>query len=129
MKSIRDADPYTETPSETWVWWSYLTEPTGLTRHLVLAWFAVSVVLGMVQADRVNRFRRRLREAVPAPDDLIDEATRLGERLGVRVPELLVVPDLGTPLLWCLGRPRLLLPARLVKTLPRDGWRGILRTS
>ena len=41
-------------------------------------------------------------------------------------PELLVVPDLGTPMLWCLGRPQLLLPGRLVKTLPLDRWRGIL---
>ena len=41
-------------------------------------------------------------------------------------PELLVVSELGTPMLWCLGRPQLLLPARLVKTLPLDLWRGIL---
>ena len=72
------------------------------------------------------RFRRRLRGAVPAPDFLIDEADRIGRWLGVTVPELLVVDDLGTPLLWCLGRPQLLLPTRLVKTLPLDRWRGIL---
>ena len=29
-------------------------------------------------------------------------------------------------MLWCLGRPKLLLPTRLVKTLPLDRWRGIL---
>jgi hypothetical protein len=29
-------------------------------------------------------------------------------------------------MLWCLGQPRLLLPARLVKTLSLDRWRGIL---
>ena len=29
-------------------------------------------------------------------------------------------------MLWCLGRPRLLLPARLVKSLPLERWRGIL---
>ena len=63
---------------------------------------------------------------MPAPDDLVQEAEWIGHRLGVSVPELLVVPDLGTPLLWCLGRPQLLLPARLVKTLPLDRWRGIL---
>ena len=64
--------------------------------------------------------------ALPAPEDLIDEADRIGRWLGVNVPELLVVEDLGTPLLWCLGKPQLLLPARLVKTLPFDRWRGIL---
>ena len=63
---------------------------------------------------------------MPAPDDLVEEAERIGRCLGVRAPELLVVPDLGTPLLWCLGRPKLLLPAQLVKTLDLDRWRGIL---
>ena len=63
---------------------------------------------------------------MPAPEDLVEEAERIGRCLGVRVPELLVVPDLRTPLLWCLGRPKLLLPAQLVKTLDLDRWRGIL---
>ena len=84
------------------------------------------VVACLVQTFRVVRFRRRLRAAIPAPDEFIDEARWIGHRLGVSVPELLVVPDIGCPLLWCLGRPRLLLPARLVKTLPLEQWRGIL---
>src|SRR4029079_11269614 len=60
------------------------------------------------------------------PDVLVEEAEEIGRQLEVRVPELLVVPALGTPMLWCLGRPKLLLPAPLVKTLPLDRWRGIL---
>jgi beta-lactamase regulating signal transducer with metallopeptidase domain len=103
-----------------------LPDATTLKRWLVSMWLAVSVILGLGQASRIIRFRRRLCEAVPAPDDLVDEAEQIGWRLGVPVPEILVVPDLGTPLLWCLGRPQLLLPGRLVKTLPLDRWRGIL---
>ena len=63
---------------------------------------------------------------MPAPEDLLEEAQRIGRCLGIRGPELLVVPDPGTPLLWCFGRPRLLVPAQLVKTLDRNQWRGIL---
>ena len=37
-----------------------------------------------------------------------------------------MVDNLGTPMLWCLGRPKLLLPTRLVKTLSAERWRGIL---
>jgi beta-lactamase regulating signal transducer with metallopeptidase domain len=103
-----------------------LPDATTLKRWLVSGWLVISVILGVGQASRIIRFRRRLRGAVPAPDDLVDEAERIGRRLGVAVPELLVVPDLGTPLLWCLGRPQLLLPARLVKTLAFDRWPGIL---
>jgi beta-lactamase regulating signal transducer with metallopeptidase domain len=97
-----------------------------LTVMLVIGWLIVTVLLGAGQSWRIIRFRGRLRTAVPAPEDLVEEAVRIGRYLGARAPELLVVPDLGTPLLWCLGRPRLLLPATLVKELDLDRWRGIL---
>ncbi|HEX4149195.1 MAG TPA: M56 family metallopeptidase, partial [Pirellulales bacterium] len=89
-------------------------------------WLLLSALLGLAQAWRIIRFRDRLQTAVPAPDDLIDEAQRIAGCLGVRVPELLVVADLHTPLVWCLGRPKLLVPAHLVKTLGMDRWRAIL---
>ena len=65
----------------------------------------------------------RLDDAVPAPAWLVEEAEELGLRLRVRVPELLAVPGLGTPMLWCLGRPKLLLPVHMIKssTLPAGG--------
>ena len=61
-----------------------------------------------------------------APDWLVEEAVQLGERLQVRIPEILEVPGLGTPMLWCLGRPKLLLPAHLMKSIDVARWRGIL---
>jgi beta-lactamase regulating signal transducer with metallopeptidase domain len=93
---------------------------------LLIAWLSISVAIACGQTIRIIRFRRRLRGALAVPDFLIDEADRIGHLLGVTVPELLMVDDLGTPLLWCLGRPQLLLPTRLVKTLPAEQWRGIL---
>ncbi len=97
-----------------------------VVNSLIVGWLALSFLLTLVQTFRIVRFRRRLRAATPAPDKLLDEARWIGRRLGVSVPELLVIPEIGCPLLWCLGRPQLLLPARLVKTLPLDRWRGIL---
>ena len=93
---------------------------------MIVGWLFVTGLLAAGQAWRILRFRRRLRLAVPAPDDLVEEAERIAGQLGGRVPELLVVPELGTPMLWCLGRPKLLLPAPLVKSLDLDRWRGIL---
>ena len=95
-------------------------------RGLIVAWLVVTALLGAGQAWRILRFRRRLRLAVPAPDDLVAEAGRIAARFGVRAPELLVVPGLGTPMLWCLGRPTVLLPAPLVAAFGGDRWRGIL---
>jgi hypothetical protein len=67
-----------------------------------------------------------LRHAVPAPDWIVAELETLADRFGVRAPEVLAVPGLGVPMLWCLGRPKLLLPAHLLKTLGSDRWRGVL---
>ena len=117
--------PKAEISSVISPWPSWLSS-VAFSRALLLVWLVISVVITIGQAIRIVRFRRRLRGAFPAPDFLIDEADRIGRWLGVTVPDLLVVDDLGTPMLWCLGRPQLLLPTRLVKTLPLDRWRGIL---
>jgi len=109
-----------------WAWLLSLPGPQRLGRWVISAWLIGSVVLGVGQAIRIIRFSHRLRTAVPAPDELVQEADCISRRLSVSVPGLLVVPDLVTPLLWCLGHPQLLLPARLVKTYPFDRWRGIL---
>ncbi len=106
--------------------WPAWLSSIPFSRALLIAWFTVSAVIAAGQLVRIVRFRRRLRGALPAPDFLIDEADRIGRWLGVRVPDLLVVDEVGTPMLWCLGRPQLLLPTRLVKTLPLERWRGIL---
>jgi bla regulator protein BlaR1 len=97
-----------------------------LSRGLLVGWLSISAAIAAGQFIRIVRFRRRLRGAARAPEFLIDEADRIGRWLGVNVPDLLVVDELGTPMLWCLGRPQLMLPTRLVKTLPLDRWRGIL---
>ncbi len=94
-------------------------------RALILAWLAAGAGMAVVQARRVIRFRRRLRLAEPAPERLIDEARRVAGVLGVRMPEALVVPGIASPMLWCLGRPRLLIPPSLVDAIDDDGWRGI----
>ncbi len=90
------------------------------------AWLVGSLVVGANQMRRIARFRRTLRDAEPAPDWLIDEAERIGRRMAVGVPRIEVVEHLATPLLWCLGRPVLLVPAALLKSLESERWQGIL---
>src|SRR5262249_38810532 len=70
----------------------------ALGRGAFVAWLAVSSTLAAGQVLRIVRFRRWLRGAVPAPAWLVGEAERVGERLGVGVPEALAVPGLGVPL-------------------------------
>ena len=93
-------------------------EAIGLPRGPVIAWLTLSVLLGLGQGSRIVRFHRRLRSAVPAPNDLVDEANASAGRLGVRVPELLVVPDLGTPIALVPG-PAQAPAARDAREVPR----------
>ena len=90
------------------------------------AWLVGSIALGVGQVRRIVRFRRLLRRAEPAPGWLVDEADRVGRRLGVRVPAIRVLSGLTTPLLWCLGRPVLLVPDDLLESLDRGRWPAIL---
>jgi beta-lactamase regulating signal transducer with metallopeptidase domain len=113
-----------EVPAASWR--QSLPSVASIVPGLLIAWLVSSIAIAIGQATRILRFRRRVRGASTAPDFLNEEADRIGQCLGVTVPHLLMVDDLGTPMLWCLGRPQLLLPTRLVKTLPVEQWRGIL---
>ncbi|MFO0953318.1 MAG: M56 family metallopeptidase [Isosphaeraceae bacterium] len=93
---------------------------------LLSAWGVVTACLAAVQGVRLARFSARLREATPAPRWIVIELEVLAERMGVRAPEALAVPGLGVPMVWCLGRPKLLLPTHLLKSLSVDRWRGVL---
>ena len=97
-----------------------------ISRGTIGVWCVASAALALWQIGGVVRFSRRLGWAVPAPDWLVDEARTVAQRLGVYAPEILVVPGLATPMVWFLGRPKLLLPARLLESLGSVGWQGIL---
>jgi cell division protein FtsB len=63
---------------------------------------------------------------IPAPEWLVQEVRNLSVQLGVRAPEILVLPELAPPMLWFLGRAKLLLPGRLVSNADRLGLRAVL---
>ena len=100
--------------------------PIGPGGWVVLAWLGGSLVVAGRQARQIWRFRRLLLGATPAPGWLVEEVAALGRRLAARVPPVLVVPGLGSPVLWCLGRPKLLVPAKLLATLEAGRWRPIV---
>jgi beta-lactamase regulating signal transducer with metallopeptidase domain/multidrug resistance efflux pump len=93
---------------------------------LIAAWLAGSVVVVARRGFKVVRFHRSLADSRPAPDWLVDETRAIGDRVGVRPPLVVATPWVATPLLWCLGRPRLVLPEILIKRLGVDRWPGIL---
>lgn len=101
-------------------------DSAAIGRMILLAWGAASASLVVWQIARIMRFRRCLRWALPAPKWLEGEARHIGREMGVAVPEILVVPKLVSPMLWFLGRPKLLIPDWLIAALGDAGWRGVL---
>ena len=91
-----------------------------------MGWATRGGGLGLVQMSRIVRFRSRLRDAVPAPDWLAEEAEAIGRRLGVRAPEVLAVPAWGRRCSGAWAGPSSCCPADLIKSLEASRWRGIL---
>ncbi len=97
------------------------------------AWLVGSIAVAARQAYRLLRFRRQLaREArenifADLPQWILDEFADAARGLGVKPPRVVRTALVDTPLVWCLGRPLLLLPDALIEDLSRDAWRGILR--
>jgi len=86
---------------------------------LGIAWLSGSAAALVLAAVRIDRFRRLLRQAYPAPDAVQDQVSALSERLGLkRAPSTLWVDATVMPMLWAVGcRPRLIIPRDLWKSL------------
>jgi beta-lactamase regulating signal transducer with metallopeptidase domain len=97
-----------------------------LRQGLFGLWLGISTTIAVWQIARIVWFHRRLCWAIPAPEWLVEEVRNLSCQLGVRAPEILVLPDLAPPMLYFLGRAKLLLPGRLVSKADPLGLRGIL---
>jgi len=96
---------------------------------IVLAiWIAGSGVWWAVAGVRLNRFRRLLRYAEPAPPGVQLQARELAGRLGLaRCPGVWFLTAPVSPMLWTLARsPRLLLPLSLWQRLSLDEQKTLL---
>jgi beta-lactamase regulating signal transducer with metallopeptidase domain len=80
---------------------------------LVGLWLAGSLGLLAVEAVRLVRFARRVRAAHAADPAIEDRVARLSSQIGLRSVPVVTIPGCSAPVIWCLGRPRLLWPADL----------------
>ena len=85
---------------------------------LILCWVVGTVAVAARGLGRIARFRRTLTRSTLAPGWLVEEVASVGDRLGVKPPPVLVSLGLPTPLLWCLGAPRLVVPESLGRLTP-----------
>jgi beta-lactamase regulating signal transducer with metallopeptidase domain len=80
---------------------------------LLAIWAAGSVILLVLEGVRLVRLARRVRAAVPADPEIVKRVADLANRLGVRPVPVLTMAGIAAPMVWCLGRPRLIWPAGL----------------
>jgi beta-lactamase regulating signal transducer with metallopeptidase domain len=97
-----------------------------LARGVELVWLVGVLAAAALHLRRVRGLCRLASWGRPAPDWLDRHTAELAARVGVRPPRVRVVPGRGSPFLWCLGRPVLLVPAGLLGSLPADCWPGLL---
>ena len=82
--------------------------------------------MALVQITAVLRFSRRVRKGSAGPAWLTAQIQEIGASLNVRAPRLWVMPQLASPVLWCLGRQSCSAPEALVERLSKECWRGIV---
>lgn len=95
--------------------------PLGWETLLAVLWLTTSGLWLVLAAWRTYCFQRLLRHAAPAPAALQKQARRVAERLGLSgCPSVWLMPGRVSPMLWTIGRARLLLPTGLWERLDEE---------
>src|SRR5262245_961321 len=102
-ESIESALPLPRRDLETW----------GLA-----IWAAGALFVVVRAVRRIAPFQRLVRGSARVPVGLVREVDAVARQLGVRRPEIRAVRGIGSPSIWCLGRPKLLWPAETATEPP-----------
>jgi beta-lactamase regulating signal transducer with metallopeptidase domain len=97
-----------------------------LPRLALGLWFSGTALVATLHLLRIGRFRGLLKRAQWPPRWLKQHVRELAGRLQVRRPRTQVVPQIDSPAVWSLGRPRLLWPEALLDTLPAGCRRSVV---
>ncbi|MGE5834527.1 MAG: M56 family metallopeptidase [Acidobacteriota bacterium] len=87
---------------------------------LLSIWAAGSLCMLVIEAARLARLARRVTAAWPADPAIVARVAELSARLGLRPVPVATIAASASPMVWGLGRPRLLWPADLSFGAPAD---------
>jgi beta-lactamase regulating signal transducer with metallopeptidase domain len=107
-------------PVKTSIW------PAWLPSVTLDVWLAGTAAMCLLQLARIVRFGRLLGAGQPAPRWLAKQVDKLADSLRVKRPATLVVPGIGSPFVWHMGRAKLLWPASLTERQPLDRRRSVI---
>ena len=89
-----------EAPASIWPW-------------LLAVWAAGSLFVVALEGVRLARLARRISDARPADSAITARVLALSQQFDMKPLPVDAIDDLASPVVWCVGRPRLLWPAEL----------------
>lgn len=90
------------------------------------AWLVGVIVVAMVNVVRILRMSIVGKTSQPAPKRLQHEVNEAARELGVRPPTIVVSTAVHSPVVWALGRAKLICPPGLLDELPATARRGVI---
>jgi bla regulator protein blaR1 len=88
-------------------------DPARVLFWFLWVWVTGSLCMLAIEGTRLMRLARRMAAAPPADPAIVSRVAELAARLGLRPVPVVTLTGGGSPMVWCLGRPRLLWPADL----------------
>ncbi len=98
----------------------------GLAAIGLYAWVGAALAMALLQLLRVVRFHRLVARGRPAPAWLTAQVAELAPTFRVAIPEIRVVPAIGTPLVWHVGTSKLLWPTSCTDPRRPERWRSLI---
>ena len=87
--------------------------PLQISTVFIALWIAGSLGLLAIEGLRLLRQARRVTHALRADPAIERRVAALAAQLGVAPVRVVTMPGATSPVVWCLGRPKLLWPAEL----------------
>jgi len=99
----------------------------GLARAaLIITWILGGIAYAVVQVVRIRRMVLMARGGREADASLVDRVGRLAARIGMRPVVVRVVDRLDSPVVFSAGRPVLLWPGGLARTVGESSMDGLI---
>ena len=89
-------------------------------------WLTGSVFLVGLEGVRLARLGRRIRDAQSVDPAIAERVATLSAQFDLKPLPVQAIDGLGSPVVWCVGRPRLLWPADLAADAPDACVDGLL---
>jgi beta-lactamase regulating signal transducer with metallopeptidase domain len=110
-----------------------LTPEIAVTRYrpaiatvVTFVWMGGVAIAVLAVWVRIRRFQRLLMWRLPAPAWLTQHVNNLAQRMRVWPPTAHLLPGIRTPLIWCVGPAKLLVPETLMDQLSINARRGVI---